>query len=238
MPEFLRLHLAGPLCAYGGEAVDAAGVIADFPAASMLTGLIANALGWQRHHRAALAALQARLHYAARIDHEGTRLTDFQTAKIGAADRGWTTRGAPEGRAGGAATYNSPHIRRRDHDADKTVIVALRLDEPGEEPTLADIAAALDEPARPLFLGRKPCLPTARINAGLVTAADLVEALASLPPPGNAKPRILLPHSEPARPGDETIQWSDQRNWHSGVHGGTRTVIIRRLAAQNPGGSA
>jgi CRISPR system Cascade subunit CasD len=228
MRSFLRLVLEGPLLAFGGEAVDSLGVIEAFPAASMLTGLLANALGWQRHHRAALARLQQRLHYGARIDREGQTLTDFQTAQLGANDQAWTTRGAPEGRAGGAATYDSPHIRRRDHDADKRVVVALRLDESDEAPTLAELAAALDEPARPLFLGRKPCLPSTRINAGIVEAQTLPDALASLPPLDTAT-RLLLPNSEPREDGDEERPWSDQRNWRSGVHGGTRMIRIRHL---------
>ena len=232
MASYLRLVLEGPLLAFGGEAVDSLGVIEAFPAASMLTGLLANALGWERHHRAALARLQQRLHYAARIDREGQLLTDFQTAQLGANDQGWTTRGAPEGRAG--ASYGSPHIRRRDYDADKRVVVALRLDDGEEAPTLADLATALDEPARPLFLGRKPCLPSTRINAGIVEAETLLDALASLPPPANTETRVLLPDSVPYQDGDEERPWSDQRNWHSGVHGGTRTIRIRHLPSTVP----
>lgn len=231
MPGYLRLVLEGPLLAFGGEAVDSRGVIADFPAASMLTGLLANALGWRRGDRDALARLQDRLVYAARIDREGSRLTDFQTAQLGQDDAGWTTRGAPEGRAGGPATYKAPHIRQRDYDADKRVLVALRLVPTEVSPTLADLSAALDEPARPLFLGRKPCFPTGRIGAGVVEADDLLSALASLPAPDGRATRVLLPDGEPCRPGDSARSWSDRRNWHSGVHGGTRTVLIRRLAA-------
>jgi CRISPR system Cascade subunit CasD len=232
MASYLRMVLEGPLLAFGGEAVDSLGVIEAFPAASMLTGLFANALGWQRHHRVALARLQKRLHYAVRIDREGHRLVDFQTAQLGANDQGWTTRGAPEGRAG--ATYGSPHIRRRDHDADKRVVVALRLDDATEAPTLADLAASLDEPARPLFLGRKACLPTARLNAGIVEAETLLDALASLPALGTPT-RLLVPNSEPPQDGDQERPWSDQRNWHSGVHGGTRVVRIRHLPPTQPG---
>ena len=44
------------------------------------------------------------------------------------------TRGAPEGRAGGAGTYESPHIRERDYIADALVTVALTLREAAEAP--------------------------------------------------------------------------------------------------------
>jgi CRISPR system Cascade subunit CasD len=232
MADCLRLVLESPLLAFGGEAVDARGVIADFPAASMLTGLLANALGWRRGDRDALARLQSRLRYAARIDRDGTRLTDFQTAQLGSDDKGWTTRGVPEGRAGGLATYKGPHLRQRDYDADKRVVVALRLEPDAEAPTLAELEAALDEPARPLFLGRKPCLPTGRISAGIIDADGLLAALASLPQPEGTAARVLLPASEPGQPGDHVRPWSDARDWHSGVHGGVRMVRIRVLPAQ------
>ena len=230
MADHLLLVLEGPLLAFGGETVDARGVIADFPAASMLTGLLANALGWRRTDRDRLARLQDRLHYAARIDREGARFTDFQTAQLAKDDEGWTTHGAPEGRAGGAAAYNFPHIRQRDYDADKRVLVALRLDQADDAPTLHDLAVALDEPARPLFLGRKPCLPTGRINGGIVKAESFLAALALLPPPSPYQStRVLLPDSEPRQQGDEKKPWTDRRDWYSGVHGGSRTVLIRHL---------
>ena len=237
MAEYLRLVLEAPLLAFGGETVDARGVIADFPGASMLTGLLANALGWRRTDRDALARLQTRLRYAARIDRDGTRLTDFQTAELGRNDQGWTTHGVPEGRAGGAGTYNSPHLRQRDYDADKRVVVALRLDPAEEEPTLSALEAALDEPARPLFLGRKPCLPTERIVAGIIDADNLLAALKSLPQPTGTAARALLPTSEPRQPGDRVSPWSDMRDWHSGVHGGTRQVLIRDLPVE-PGAAS
>lgn len=215
---------------FGREAVDARGPVSDFPAASMLTGLLANALGWRREWREQHARLQARLYFAARLDRPGTRLTDFQTAQLGRNDQGWTTRGVPEGRAGGAATYNAPHIRFRDYDADKRVTVALRLHEADEAPTLDDLSAALDAPARPLFLGRKPCLPTAPLLRGLVDAESLLQALASVPLPDDAGPvRALLPLSEAAEPRDERRRVTDARDWISGVHAGEREVLIRTL---------
>lgn len=223
--RYLLLVLEGPLLAFGGEMVDARGVIVDFPGTSLLTGLLANALGWRRSDRAALESLQGRLHYAARIDREGERITDFQTAQLAQSDQGWTTRGAPEGRAGGAGTYRAPHIRRRDYDADKRVTLALRLEPAEEAPTLDDLAAALERPARPLFLGRKPCLPSRPVLEGIVEADGFLTAL----PCGDAPARVLLPDTESALPHDERRPMSDERNWHSGLHGGQRMVRIRRV---------
>lgn len=231
MAEHLILRLEAPLMAFGGEAIDNFGVVRDFPAASMLTGLIANALGWRRGDAAKLYRLQDRLVFAVRIDRPGTRMRDFQTAKLEKSDRGWTTRHAPEGRKGGDATYDSPHLRFRDYDADALVCVALRLDPATEQPSLGAIAQALDEPARPLFLGRKPCLPAARIVAGAVEAVSVLRALQATPSladlPEQPRARVFWPRREgslePARSRELTV--TDRRNWRSGVHGGSRWIV-------------
>ena len=235
MPRFLLLRLEAPLLAFGGETVDARGVIVDFPGASLLTGLLANALGYRRGERDRLQGLQDRLVFAARLDRPGTRITDFQTARLGAGDQGWTTRGRPEGRAGGAGTYKGPHIRRRDYDCDTSCAVALRLEPEDARPTLDDLCEALLSPARPLFLGRKPCLPSRPLldadpRLRIVEAANLLAALAFLPPEdGSSTLRVMLPEGEPALPGDHVRPLTDERNWRSGVHGGHRLVRIRAL---------
>ena len=228
----LLLVLEAPLLSFGREMVDARGPVTDFPGASLLTGLLANALGWRREERDRHAGLQARLRFGARLDRVADRIEEFQTVQLGAGDRGWTTRGVPEGRTGGAATYNSPHIRRRQLDADASVAVALRLYPAEEAPNVADLAAALARPARPLFLGRKPCLPSRPVLAGLVEADGLLAALAAIPASEDADPRplILLPPEELGAAG-ETILVADLRDWRSGVHGGQRPMRVARPAA-------
>src|SRR5262245_4242731 len=156
MPRHLILRLEAPLMAFGGTMIDANGPTRDLPIVSMVTGLIANALGWHRAQRELHRDLQGRIVMGARLDRPGSELRDFQTAQLGANDKGWTTRGEPEGRAGGANTYNSPHIRKRHYRADAFVTIAFRLEPADQHPTLDEVAAALAEPARPLFIGRKP----------------------------------------------------------------------------------
>ena len=175
----LLLDLDAPLMSFGGDMVDAYGVVRDFPAKSMIAGLIANALGWERYAADKHARLQERLVMGSARVAEGRRMRDFQTAQLGGNDRGWTTRGRVEGRAGGAATYLSPHIRYRDMDADARVLVALRLEPEGEEPSLDAVADALDTPERPLFLGRKPFLPSRPLRLGVAEAETIRDALAA-----------------------------------------------------------
>lgn len=236
MPRHLILALEGPLAAYGAEMVDARGPVRDWPGASLLTGLLANALGFHRGERERHQVLQDRLRVAVRIDRRGSLLRDFQTAKLEKNDRGWTTRGEPEGRDG--ATYDTPHIRERDYWADLALSVAVALDPPDAEPDIDALAHALNQPARPLFLGRKPCLPSRPILAGVVEADDALHALA-LHPNGadDAVPDPLLVVL--AGPGGnhwlrqdvQALFVTDERNWMSGVHGGERTFLRGTAAA-------
>jgi CRISPR system Cascade subunit CasD len=226
----LIMHLEAPLMAFGGETIDNLGVIRPFPAVSMLTGLLANALGWRRVDRQRHQDLQDRIVMAARIDREpagGARLTDFQTAQLAANDRGWTTRGASEGRAGGANTYLAPHLRYRDYYADMRVTVALRLAPADDAPTLDGLAQALQEPARPLFIGRKPCVPSDPLYGGFVEGDTALAALLNWPLPDDADGiRLLWPQGEGMDRIDANRNYmlTDQRNWISGLHGGGRWV--------------
>ena len=240
----LILNLEAPLMAFGGETIDNYGVVRWFPSASMLTGLLANGLGWRRIERERHQRLQDRLVFAARIDREpsgGVRMPDFQTAQIAAADRGWTTRGRPEGRAGGAATYRAPNLRYRDYWADMRVTVALRLQPEDEPPTLDDLKSALDQPARPLFIGRKPCLPSDRLFAGFKEADTALAALVETRVESSQDARhvrLMWPEGDGVASvaPDWTYMLTDQRNWISGLHGGGRsvcegTVSVERFAA-------
>lgn len=225
MQRHLLIRLSSPLIAFGGETIDNFGVIRDFPALSMVTGLFANALGWDRGDDVLHNRLQERLRMGARLEVPGSRLTDFQTAQLGANDKAWTTWGTAEERRGGAASYDSPHLRFRDYHADLTALLAVRLAPVDEAPTLDAIAQALDRPQRPLFIGRKPCLPVGRLVAGWVDAATILQALQLAPlAKGKNSLRAQWPDGEGQLPGDRAVDVCDERNWTSGVHGGWRPV--------------
>lgn len=237
MARHLLLRLQAPLIAFGGETIDNYGVIRDFPALSMVTGLMANALGWDRGDDTLHNRLQERMVLGARLDADGERLVDFQTAQLQANDQGWTTRGVAEERAGGAGTYAGPHLRYRHYHADMNVLVALRLQPAEEVPTLDDLAAALDKPARPLFVGRKNCLPTDRFMAGWVEADNILGALQLAEPALQHNVRAQWPDGEGRLPAqqDRALDVCDERNWTSGVHGGWRPVRegLLRFASQS-----
>jgi CRISPR system Cascade subunit CasD len=230
--RWLVLRLEAPLLAFGGVTIDHVGVTRDFPALSMLTGLLANALGWARIDWEKHQALQNRLVFAARIDRcdETGPLTDMQNARLEKADSGWTTWGEPEGRGG--ASYGAPHRRRRDFHMDARVMVALRLQPEAGAPDLDDVAAALQRPARPLFIGRKPCLPSAPVLWRTAHAASTAhEALGGLSGADGAperRMRAIWPVGEGPEDGDDVfrvVDLPDLRNWRTGLHGGTRRVV-------------
>ena len=234
--RWLILRLDAPLMAFGGVAIDQVGPTRDFPAASMLTGLIGNALGWRWPDGEAHRALQDRLLFAARRDREGRPLTDTQNARLSKADKGWTTHGAPEGRDG--ASYDAPHRRVRDYHADASVRVALRLDPAEAKPTLDDLATAFDRPARPLFVGRKPCLPSKPLLAPepdrWVEAETAHAALCAIPAePGSDRDfRAQWPVGEGPETGegvDFVADLADLRNWKTGLHGGARRIVEGRI---------
>lgn len=226
--QHLILNLEAPLMAFGGEIIDNYGVIRWFPSASMITGLLANALGWRRTEGERHQQLQERLTFAARIDREPAgrvRMRDFQTAQLTNA-KFWTTRGEPEGRGGGGGS-SFTHLRYRDYFVDMRVTVALRLDPADATPTLDDLATALEQPARPLFIGRKPCLPSAPLfscfNNGDTALAALLAASLENPPEAI---RLLWPDGEDVAGValSRTYMLTDERNWISGLHGGGRPV--------------
>ena len=227
--RWLILRLEAPLLAFGGVAVDQVGVTRDFPAASMLTGLLANALGYRRTEWRKHQALQDRLIFAARRERETVfgRLTDTQNAQLGKNDKGWTSWGIPEGRDG--ASYGAPHRRRRDYHADACVVVALRVTPADTAPDLETLAAALDRPARPLFIGRKPCLPSAPLRQqDFIEAPDAYTALTGVPLESDTPPRAIWPLGEGPETGEAVtriLDLPDLRNWRTGLHGGVRKVV-------------
>lgn len=221
--DCLLLRFDAPLMSFGAVVVDKNHPVWRFPGKSMLTGLLGNALGWDHRDAGRLQALQERLRFAARWDAEPEPITDYQTVDLGQdflVDTGWTTHGRREDRKGGAAATDT-HIRLRDYWANGVMTVAAALEGEGA-PTLDDLQRALQQPARPLFIGRKPCLPAAPILLGRrqaqgVKAALAHEPLADIGP--RRRPRRLIalwPLDEGEGIGAE--ERYDRRDWANNIH--------------------
>ncbi|MCG7354750.1 type I-E CRISPR-associated protein Cas5/CasD, partial [Roseomonas mucosa] len=144
---------------------------------------------------------------------------------------GWTTRGRVESRAG--ASSEATHIRHRWYLTDAQIVVALTLDPAVERPDLSALAEALDHPARPLFIGRKPCLPTAPLRLGRLEAAAAVDALRFAAAMVGCFESIEVEFDArldpvgPARGGREE-HLVDRRDWRNQAHTGLR--VVHRLS--------
>lgn len=234
--ECLIIRLAAPLMSWGGDQVDV--TIAHnrgFPPLSMTVGMLANALGLERHEGGLHQELQDNIVIASRVDREPTlpNLIDLQTAEIGPDDQGWTTFGIPEGRTGARETYENRNMSEREYlqDAVATVAVAIRAGSPA--PDVRQLAEALDKPFRTLFIGRKPCVPSDRLCVGTVDARDPLSALFASPLEltGTDQSNVRLQWTTeqsvenlPIRVNGRELT-RDVRNWVSRLHTGRRTTI-------------
>jgi len=230
--KILRMRFDAPLMSFGGVMVDQNSPTEYFPGRAMLTGLFANALGWYHGDSDQLQELQNRIEYAARWDIEPRPMLDYHTADLGLAwmrEPGWTTMGAPEHRTGGPVAKYGTHQRYRHYWADGVMTVTVSLDG-GLAPTTTEIGEHLRCPIRPLFLGRKTCIPGSPLFLDIVDERDVLNALMSadrvarpsspasalmaacwpitIPPPSAASCREIIVY--------------DSRDWKNQVHVGAR----------------
>lgn len=261
--QALVLHLQAPLMSFGGPQVDQIGPTGRFPTMSQVTGLLANALGYSHGDFDRLQALQSRLSIASALVREGEELQDYQTVDLGQAhlrNPSWTTRGSTEHREGGPAARYGTHIRFRRYRADASVLITVSLSPADEKPMLNDIGNALMTPARPLFIGRKPCMPSTRLFVGIIPDADsLTNALTRVPDTfpdqwpviAGADDSVTVMAEWPANDGRasstsmgiETQRVIDRRDWRNQLHGGERVVahgalVLNRMHAPASGGAS
>ena len=229
--QYAILTLQAPMMSFGVTAVDERRPTGIFPGRSMLTGLIANALGWRRQDYQKLQELQERIRYAVRVEHDNgdedgvTIIHDLQTVELHKNDKAWTTSGKPEGRDGTKKTYNSPELRTLEYVANSRAVVALRLESPEEHPTLEEVGHALQWPARPLHIGRKCCIPETMIFTGFRETETATGALTQEPCLWTASAIQWDPEE-----GDESVRqdresWtSDLKDWGNKIHVGRRRI--------------
>ena len=238
--QHLILALEAPMMSFGAHATDNYGPTRAFPGLSAITGLLGNALGWSRNEPDRLQTLQDSLVIGSRIDRDpldGQTQMDYQTAKINANDTGWTTQDTRSTRSGDRNTFNTPRLRFREYIADGRITTALRIEpRPGDTilPSNDEMAQALIRPARPLFIGRKPFIPSTLIFQQTCEADNILQALLTTPVSDLTELPDPVRLSWPPGEGDaaaagvyltDHYHLSDIRNWHTRIYSGRRPVL-------------
>lgn len=153
----LLMRLSGPLQSWGVESHQFVRETMPRPTKSGVVGLLANALGRSRQDPVSdLAALP----FGVRIERAGVQIVDYHTLEMVTGRTATTTK----------VTY-------RHYLADAAFLAAVE----GDDGLIAELAAALASPARPLSLGRRSCVPDLPIMVG-TTAQTLDEVLTGYPP--------------------------------------------------------
>lgn len=203
-----------------------------FPQLSMLTGMLANALGYDQSEAERHERLQESITYAVREDVMGEQVTDYQTVRINPGndhdidphrmdmrERGWTTWSAVDERNKDGADANI--TSERDYWAGAAYTIAVHVDIMQQE----DLMEALRRPARPLFIGRKCCLPSAPIARFVMDAPSPEAALRS-------EESFFEDTSPRARIWYESKEGkpvTDRRDWRNQIHVGQRFIAEDRL---------
>jgi CRISPR system Cascade subunit CasD len=194
----------------------------------MIAGLLGNALGWDHSEGERFNRLQDRIQYAARIDRKGTLIVDFQTVDLGQdhmMDTGWTTWGRPERRGG--LSGDKTHIRYRHYRAGAIVTAVVTLQPEADDPSLRSVEYFLRQPERPLFIGRKCCIPASPIYRGSMEGPTLLAMLSRIPPPPDVKETRMFaqwPAEEEALPESREILSVEHRDWINQIHVGESRV--------------
>ncbi|WP_302212193.1 type I-E CRISPR-associated protein Cas5/CasD [uncultured Ruminococcus sp.] len=151
----LLLRLAAPLQAWGRSSKFIVRSTEREPTKSGVIGMIAAAMGIQRNDDAKKLAPLAQLRFGVRADKEGILLKDFHMVH----------------------GYKIADVTERYYLSDAVFLAVLECD---DKKLLEEIAAALQKPVYPLYLGRKSCPPTLPVVLG-VKDEDMLTALKNEP---------------------------------------------------------
>ena len=215
MRDHLVFVLHGPIAAFGGVAVGERRGSEARPARSALLGLLAAALGIERSAAKTHAAMEHGYGVAVRVDAPGVTFSDYHTAQVPRSRRG-------ESHATRRAELDAQPLEtilsRREYRTDTlfTVAVWARQNAPMG---LADLAVALQRPRFCLSVGRKSCplgLPPGPV---VVSAADVMAAMATRPVPApeqrvrlqlRAQPSVLATDLD-GMPDEVRARWIETR---------------------------
>jgi CRISPR system Cascade subunit CasD len=232
--SFLTIRLSAPFMALQGPRIDGEPQSLPIPTRSLLAGLIGSALGYGRGDHEKLQALQDSMRVAVVVHRNGAEINDYQIADLGKPHmRGpmWSSGTSVVQREGSQTEGLRQQERPYRVDTDMTAVVEVTA---SSLVSAEQILAALDQPVRPLFIGRTSCPPASRLPGGMLDAPTLEAATIGVARdhPG----QIYLP-AESATPswGDLPVSIPGRRDWASFRHAGADLYIIRQSPSSTPG---
>jgi CRISPR system Cascade subunit CasD len=223
---FLTIRLRAPLMALQGSRIDGEPQSLPIPTRSLLTGLFGSALGYTRDDHVRLQALQDSMQIGVVVHRSGVEISDYQIADLGKPHmRGpmWSSGTSIAEREGSQIRGLRPQQRPYLADADMTAVMELGA---GSPVSAEQIIAALNQPARPLFIGRSSCPPASKLAGRIFDSVSLEAAVSEVARdyPGE----IYLP-AQAASPawGDIPLSIPGCRDWTSHRHAGADLYVMR-----------
>jgi CRISPR system Cascade subunit CasD len=181
MIDYLVFRLYGPMASWGDIAVGEVRPSYTHPSKSAVLGLVAAALHVTRDQEETQRALADGYGFAVRVDSMGVPLVDYHTAQVPPSGSGRKRRNFATRREELCTLPReqlNTILSRRDYrtDALATVVMWAR----GATPpfSLEEIRSALDRPGFVPYLGRKSCPLALPMEAQVVPAATVRQALA------------------------------------------------------------
>jgi CRISPR system Cascade subunit CasD len=194
MANTLFLKLEGPMQSWGERSRWSERDSAAEPTKSGVVGLLGCALGWADDDD--LRGLSQAIRLGVRIDRPGEVMIDYHTIVGGVM--------SAEGKVKRNATTKQAEtvVTRRTYLVDAVFLAAIQ----STPEWIARLAAAVQVPCWPIFLGRKSCPPTRPVYAGEGDFEDLETALREAPigrPADVLRAVIEMPAGEGVRRRDE-----------------------------------
>jgi len=176
MANTLFLRLEGPLQSWGERAHWSVRDTALEPTKSGVIGLIACALGYREDEQ--IRSLSEKTRMGVRVDTPGHLITDYHTIGGGYKTPALLT----AARKPKKTPKGKPHTEISPHEylSGASFLVALQVRIPEDEALIDRMAAALQNPVWPIYLGRKACIPAVPVFAGTGSFTGLLAALTSV----------------------------------------------------------
>lgn len=173
MTHALLLRLSGPMQSWGTGSRLQIRRTDQHPSKSGVIGLLLCAMGVDRETAPSVLSPLTALQMGVRVDRAGVSDWDYHTAGAGI--------GIRKAEGGVKLTASTKELEtllsRRQYLLDASFLVALL----GDQRVIEQAAEALKRPVWPVFLGRKCCVPSEPLLAGVGQPSDMKAALESLP---------------------------------------------------------